>query len=356
MLYLSARISVNCLRIVSLASLCILLWASTTSAQISYRIVPLGDANSSVEGFSISSSGTRATGSGYFGNTFYEPFLFNRALAAFISLALPANATYGYGHAINNSGVTLLRSSVGPFVLDFPNSNISPILNPLGTIPPEVHDINNQGTVAGSVITLQGSSTIRYGAIWENGVPNIIGQALGFEQSLKINNSGSIACVYVPSQSSAHYPCLVSNNIMTPLPTLTSDSSCYPYGINNSNEVIGVCPDQNGTARGVIWQNGSISTLPDSNGISPFAPRDVSDCGQIVGRARVIGNASQARAFLYWNNNLYNLNNLIPANTGWIIEEAVSISATNGRILINGKKDGHQRSAIMVPNSAGQCG
>lgn len=77
--------------------------------------------------------------------------------------------------------------------------------------------------------------------------------------------------------------------------------------------------------------------------------RAINDSGQIVGRALVSApTLNEFAAFIYENEELKNLNDLIPCNSGWKLTEATDINNA-GQIIGFGAKDGEVRAFRLDP-------
>ncbi|HAA33198.1 MAG TPA: hypothetical protein DCE56_42610 [Cyanobacteria bacterium UBA8553] len=99
------------------------------------------------------------------------------------------------------------------------------------------------------------------------------------------------------------------------------------YDINNLGQVVGRNGSPSAGSTGYVWSpNGpafSIGLLPDfDRGLGGTVAIGINDNGQVVG-AEGSSSTLQSVAILYDQGTLYNLNSLIPANSGWILEQAL---------------------------------
>lgn len=127
--------------------------------------------------------------------------------------------------------------------------------------------------------------------------------------------------------------------------------------INNLGQVVGSvgAPDAGWT--GFIWNPDgsglSIGFLPGFTmsdlGLGGTFAAAINDQGQVVG-AQDNSNISQSVAILYNEGTLYNLNSLIPANSGWTLEEALDIN-NQGQIVGTGLFNGEERTFLATPIS-----
>lgn len=314
---------------------------------LSYRVVPLGTNFSSggnSYSYRMSDSGIFTTGiTRPDSNNVYRPFTFSRS-TGFVELPSPFGFGYSWGQSINDSGKTLIAGGSRSYVYDRDTDTYQELPNIFGGTSVGAQDINNNLIVGAA---RAGSGELR-AFLWNNGVFTDLTALYGITDALKINDAGDIMCVR------NYEPCLISNGILH----IISSSGNYggdPNGMNNSGTVVGMSVDTTGLARGFKY-NGVSQVLPIVNGFNPAHPKDISDCDQIVGTGFTMPpNAVFTRAFLMWNGQVTDLNSLIPANSGWVLEDAVDISRTSGRIIVNGKRNGEPRSAMLVPNAAGVC-
>lgn len=117
-----------------------------------------------------------------------------------------------------------------------------------------------------------------------------------------------------------------------------------------------------GNKRGYIWrryastvQLGALSGYSNSVGYGINTYEDVVGASYNTPESGDWWNVSRsARAFLYRDSTLYNLNDLIPSGTGWVLEEARDISDT-GFIVGWGTLNGDRRGFILIPDNAQGC-
>ena len=78
---------------------------------------------------------------------------------------------------------------------------------------------------------------------------------------------------------------------------------------------------------------------------------DINDAGEVVGYAYLPGNAAQ-HAFLYSGGIMNDLNTLIPANSGWVLNQATAINNA-GQVVGVGNRNNQQRAFLYTPGSGG---
>jgi probable HAF family extracellular repeat protein len=90
----------------------------------------------------------------------------------------------------------------------------------------------------------------------------------------------------------------------------------------------------------------SLGTLggPGSNA------NGINNLGEIVGQSQTDNNFNDYAAFLYVGGTMYNLNSLIPANSGWVLQSAAAINDC-GQIVGDGlNPDGLSHAFLLTPN------
>jgi probable HAF family extracellular repeat protein len=240
------------------------------------------------------------------------------------------------------------------------------------------YGINDAGTVVGNTY-IEGQS---HGTIWTSTGATDLGANT---YATAINNSGEV----VGSNGQAF---VAANGQLENLAMPSGMNWSSAYGINNGGTVVGDGRLSNGTFRGLIWSpGGSVTTLGTLGGSSSQAT-DVNDNGEVVGFASLatgyqhafsvvdglmtdlgtLGGSSYAYgindsgeivgysylangdqdAFLYVDGRMLDLNSLLPANSGWELEEAFGINNA-GQITGMGLFDG-QLSAFLMTDPVGQ--
>ena len=250
---------------------------------------------------------------------------------------------YSQGVAINGSGEVVGESatkSSGPFERFLWNGHSMKALS----APTTVYGINDSGQIVGQcfdavfiqttacvvsngTITNLPESNPNIECLYINTIPPNIPAAVA------INNNGQILgnCF----ESSGGLAIVWTNDTPTVLPTLGGVASSGT-AISSNGQVVGTSQTSTGAEDGFLWSNGTMTDLG-----SNFSPAAVNDSGVIVGGQ-----------FVYSNGTLQNLNNLIPAGSGYQIQNATGIN-DNGQIVANATASGNpyqQHALLLTPH------
>lgn len=329
------------------------LHAPSSFALADYEITNLGSLELSEDGSFYSLNDSREVA----GSSHLEAFQWSQGLLN----PLPAlDGTYSYAHDINNNSVIVGVSENGIAYLDedtglvvggsAPTMWVNGIPTDLGVGGGGFNlatGINDSNQVVGW--------TNAYGDrsfLWQNGsAVDLLGPSVsGFNRANAINNSGQvIGTMNYQGQVFEGDAFIWQNGILTDFGSLISGSS-IGQDINNSGYAI-----INSDGRTFLWDGTDVADIYPwdatvGGAISHFMfSTAISDSGLIVGNATeidlgsggpiVFGPFVNDYAFVLENGQLINLNDLLPENSGWLLEEAHDINA-EGEIVGWGYKDG----------------
>ena len=252
---------------------------------------------------------------------------------------------YSQGVAINGSGEVVGYSAGkdtgtgGEFLWN--GRNMKPL-----SAPAEAYGINNSGQIAGQCrnsMFLQGYACVvsSNGAITALPESNPAIECLyintiipaNIPAAVAINNNGQVLgnCF----NSAGGLAVLWTNDTPAVLPTLGGVASSGT-AISSNGQVVGTSETSTGAEDGFLWSNSTMTDLG-----SNFSPAAVNGSGVIVGGQ-----------FVYSNGTLQNLNNLIPAGSGYQIQSATGIN-DNGQIVANATASGNpyqQHALLLTPH------
>jgi probable HAF family extracellular repeat protein len=213
-------------------------------------------------------------------------------------------------------------------------------------------EINSSGVIAGDSFV---SSTIVDATSWTNNKIKNLG-ALSksiFTAALAINDDGDIVGEsvfgYGPPFTSHGFE-WTSASGMKDLGTLSGGNTSIANAINSTDIVAG----QSNSGSSLYWHAvkwdasnkiEDLGTLPGGTYSIAFG---INDSSEIVGYGNISNNAAHA---LLWTSTggMQDLNNLIPANSGWVLINANAINAS-GQITGYGTKGGHNHAFLLTPS------
>ncbi len=236
---------------------------------------------------------------------------------------------------INNAGQIVGHSGEYAFM----NDGTAHSLGTLGGYS-HAYGINDNGIIAGGSYT---AGFAQYQpVIYENGGVTNINPSAQYMYTTDINNSGTAIVMSNPTGISTAY--LYTRN---PNPNFLSiggyDTSAYC--INNNDMVVGAS-SFGGNLHAYIYSAGSIIDLGTLNGYSQSVAQHINDAGIVVGSSQTDSNDMQA--FVYCDNQMYNLNDLVIDISLWTLEKAQSVNDM-GEIVGWGTYDGEQRAFLLTP-------
>ena len=150
----------------------------------------------------------------------------------------------------------------------------------------------------------------------------------------------------------------LASSRMRDLGTLPSDQSSRAYGINDKGQAVGfsssnaACWLPDAHIQACFWQGGRVRGLGVLPGGRNSEALGINNGGRIVGWSEINhplhSPAGDRHAFLWRGNILYDLNALIPAASGWVVEEARAIN-NKGQIVGSGRLNGQPHAFLLTP-------
>lgn len=254
------------------------------------------------------------------------------------------------------------------------------------------YGINDAGQVVGVGNTQDGRSI---GLLWQKGTVTELGSLPGFSDiwPRAINNAGQVVGYAYPKDRGfeAGHAFLYRDGQMTDIGTLLDRPYSAANAINNTGQIVGEWRDANRFSWAFLYSKGQVSTLPVPSGIPSSEATDINDAGQVIGQlytpgpiqqaviwqngkmqnlrmptgfnnssvmginnaGDIVGYASrgftaEGRAFLWRDGAAIDLNETIPANSGWILNWASDINEA-GQIVGTGKLAGQEHSFLLTP-------
>ncbi|MEH2285763.1 MAG: DUF3466 family protein [Nostoc sp.] len=324
-----------------------------------YSITDLGSLNPTATGFDASSAAYGINNAGQVvGNSILpstDVFRSNAFRTAPNSAINPATDDLGTlggnsstGYAINDFGQVVGESKKSVYGSDYAFlwSDATGMQN-LGTFGGEysvASAINNLGQVVGSAETKEGD----FHAFFYNGSGGLQDLTTfgGLSSARDINDSGQIVGS-AQTQSGQNHPFLYSGSGgLQDLGTLGGDEG-VASAINKLGQIVGSA-DTGGTfepddpkecpcniSHAFLYSgSGTLQDLGTLGGPNSDAT-DINDFGQVVGNAAYLKGSNVTVPFFYSDGKMSNLNDLIPANSGWLLGSADGIN-NSGQIVGTG--------------------
>lgn len=222
-----------------------------------------------------------------------------------------------------------------------------------GTTYTEGWGINSNGVVSGESETAAGA----YRAIvWTSGsgMADIVQDGFGDDasSSLAINDSGQ-AALYSQNMMTRTAYIWDSTNGAVALGNIGGTGSCS-WDISNSGKVVGWAKDAGDKIRAFIWDSTNGMVQIGSTETAASKAFALNELDMVVGYSEDgAGDGSGNRTAVLWKDGAQvDLNTLIPANSGWVLQTAWDINE-KGQIVGYGTYDGKTQAFLLTPVSNG---
>ncbi len=196
-------------------------------------------------------------------------------------------------------------------------------------------DVNDFGQGVGHYIDQPASVGQPYVFIFDGQQSQNI--ALGAASA--INNLGQVA----GNDFATGRPCVWSAGSTAHLDDLGSGLAAV-NDINDAGLVVGYSWPAEGLEHAVLWDGDAVFDL-GTLGTAASRAHAINNPGQVVG---YIWDEGNYRAFVYADGQMSNLNDLIPADSGWSLYEANDIN-DHGQIVGYGYLDGEMHAFLLTP-------
>jgi len=240
------------------------------------------------------------------------------------------------------------------------------ISNPAGYMMSVGNAINNNGVVVGYSTKTSGTSDAATAFIYDqtNGSRVIPGATVGTvvnnvvqqSKATAINNSGLVTGFSYSSAAANNRAFIYDPSTATPFSYIGTlgGSTSYGTGINDSGAVVGYSNLLSGVQHGFLYTNGNMTDLGALGGVG-----NTSQANAINNKGVIVGTSNNL-AFVYENNQMFDLNTLIgPASSGFLLTNATGINNLGQIVgygnLITGKNTdgslilGEERAFAVTP-------
>lgn len=191
-------------------------------------------------------------------------------------------------------------------------------------------------TAATAAPTIAVNRTIAYNVVDAGPLPGGAGGPI-------MNNSG-LAVGYSSATGQATHAVIYNRDGMLDLGTLGGQNS-YAFSINASGQVVGQSETDSNQTHAFLYSNGAMSDLGTLGG-DFSAAWGINDAGDVAGASSLGGGFSHA--FLYQNGQMLDLNDMIAADSGWVLEMSSGFDAS-GHIVGYGNFNGQERQFVLIP-------
>lgn len=276
------------------------------------------------------------------------------------------NESFAYG--INDAGQIVGSSIVanggGSYAFLYSNGHMTDMNGLLqsgsGWILSGAAAINNAGQVAGNGINQAASGHAFVYSLSSGSIQDVGSLDGGFTQATAINGNGHVTgSSTVNDQYQDQKAYVYRGGPLTELDALsTLRPFCVGYSINNSDQVVGLSPVTLNSnpfataAKAILWEaDGSmlnLGTLQNTNDNYDSSAYGINDSGQIVGLSDYFTpNGDIPHAFIYQGNVMYDLNDYLSENPGWVLTQANAIN-NKGQIVGYGTNPQGQIHAFLL--------
>jgi len=211
--------------------------------------------------------------------------------------------------------------------------------------------INASGEIAGD--SFNGAGIVKVTRWMNDKISNLDGlPGAIFSAGLAINDDGEIAgeSVYSYGPPFTSHAFRWTGSELVDLGTLEGGITSIANGMSNTGAVVG---QSDGTSTGGLWHavkwntSNNIEDLGVLAGGTYSVAFAINESGVVVGYGNLSDNAAHAMVWTS-SNGMQDLNDLIPAHSGWILVNANSINSS-GQITGYGSKKGHNHAFLLTP-------
>ena len=224
-------------------------------------------------------------------------------------------------------------------------------LGTLGGDSSTAYKISDSGVVVGFSDT---TGNVTTHAFRQSGVAAMVdlnsvvvsGPTLKLREAWGINSSGTIVG-WAGDNGAPHAFRLTSAGTLSEIGPLPGMDTGEARAINNHGHVTGFGGDGVHVV-GFLYNGTTLKTLPTLSGYQMMHPYGINESDVIVGCGRNATDDSKVHAFRYSGGKVVDLNTFLPGGSGWVLECATGIS-NDGAIVGTGRKGSHYHAFMLVP-------
>jgi probable HAF family extracellular repeat protein len=328
----------------------VLVGVRAASAGVLYTVTDLGDLGSSYSfALDINESG-QITGTSYTGgsSSVSRAFLYSNGVMSDLGALSINGKNNSNGFRINNHGQVIGGSCNDACIFD--HGAITDLSAIPGFTAYAAYGINDDEDVVGATYAIPGYD---YGCayLYSGGSMTLIGNLPNYEfrsQANSVNNNRQVVGTSLSTNNTWH-AFLYENGNMKDLGALPGCTFSSAYDINSYGQIVGDSGnvDSSTWSHGFIYDNGEMIDLGMIPGFTwETVPHSINDLGQVVGYC-VRPSDNVFHAFLYKDGTILDLNDMIDADSGWVLDQAGGIN-NSGWIAGVGINPAGQRHAFLL--------
>jgi probable HAF family extracellular repeat protein len=260
---------------------------------------------------------------------------------------LNSGDTFSRAYGINDSGIVVGQSNGATASPFYYSGGQMQFVGSLGGNYGFASKINAAGQIVGISADQNGvTHAFRYTS---GTMTNLGSLSAAFDYSIAggINSSGDVTG-YSTTSASNYDAFLYHAGNLQDLGNLYSNSR--GFGINDADYVAGASVvDATGDEHAFLWHAGVMSDLGTTAGAVASQGLNINNLNQIVGTLVFDpSDGTKNHGFVWSNGMMTDLNNLLPANSGWVIRDAQGINDL-GQIVGFGDIGGEQHAYLLTP-------
>jgi probable HAF family extracellular repeat protein len=236
-------------------------------------------------------------------------------------------------------------------------------MHDLGTLGGEsavAYGINDSGIVTGGSAIAGDNQSLRHAFLYD-GTMHDLGTLGGLvSEGLCINKLGQVAGFsYLAGDNESH--AFLYDGTMHDIGTLGGTNS-EAFGINDRGQVVGHSTLYlNYDPYQAFMYDGEMHNLGTLPGGTTSQANDINNSGNVVGWTTFEVDGNSGLSAFFYDGVMHDLNEMIPADTGWTLVEATAINDSN-QIIGYGMLNGQDRAFLLTqtsvpePSSLALCG
>jgi probable HAF family extracellular repeat protein len=229
-------------------------------------------------------------------------------------------------------------------------ASVQPLGN-LGGFGGIANAINDAGVVVGSASTNDGFS---HAVKWtrQNGAGPYtmtpLQQLGGYGSSARAINSAGMIVGTADLPNFLGAPCYWPASGGSPVP-MNIDTSSFgeALAVNDLGQAVGYSYTETGTVA-FFWSQETGEINLGNLGNHHASASGINNRGEVVGQSYIPGTSATQHGFVWRNGVMHDLQTMIPADSGWILWDAVAI-ANDGRIVGGGVHNGTAHAFLLTP-------